>query len=367
MAKKVLHYVSSMDRGGEETFIMNVFRNIDDECVRFGFLYTEPKLGAYADEIYHLGGKAYHVTQNRIGGKIKQLDNYFLLKKKLKELSISYDCFHIHTQHAMDAYISSLAAIHAGFKHVIVHSHNASTIYSTKTHQVFKQLLHNLDIERFACGNDAGKWMFGNDKFTIIRNGIDLEQFQYNSTERKKIRKKMGWQDKHIIGHIGRFNRQKNHSFLIQAFKKLADEDRNTLLILVGTGELEEKIKHQVDMLGLTKKVQFLGSRSDVSELYQAIDVFALPSLFEGLPVVLVEAQAAGLPCIISDTITEEIDILPTLQRLSLDEGPDAWAEALKRILDEDKDRQNTMVELDMAGYNIKKVALNLQEFYSKL
>lgn len=362
--KKVLHYVTAMNRGGEETFIMNVYRQIDKSKVQFGFLYTADDLGAYSSEIFDLGGNAYHVSLNKIRGKFKQIDNYIILKKKLKTLSKDYDFFHIHTQHAMDAYLSSLAAKNAGFQKVIVHSHNSSTIYSIKMHRLFKRLLHTLNITRFACGVEAGKWMYGNDKFTVVNNGIDLNKFVFNSEKRKEIRSKFRWNGKKVIGHVGRFNKQKNHQFLVRAFREYAFTNPDAVLVLVGVGELEDQIKDLVHRLKLDNQVQFLGARSDVNELYQGMDLFVLPSLFEGLPVVLVEVQAADLPCIISDSITKEICILPNLSRLSLEEGAVNWGKKFQEIIEKKISRTSTYTELTKAGYNIVGVANKLQKFY---
>lgn len=362
--KKVLHYVSSMNRGGEETFIMNVFRNIDRNKVNFGFLYTDNNIGAYGSEIKKLGGKVYPVRLNRIKGKIKQLDNFFLLREKLKSLSYEYDYFQIHTQHAMDAYLSSLAAFSAGFHNVIVHSHNTSTVYNIKTHQFFKRMLHTLKITRFACGIDAGKWMFGNDKFEVINNGIELANFKFNSEIRKKVRMQMHWQNEEIIGTVGRLNVQKNQQFLIQAFKEYSLINSKARLVLIGVGELEKKLKKLVSNLGLEDKVYLLGARSDVNELYQGMDIFALPSLFEGLPVVLVEAQAADIPCVISNKITKEISILPNVYSLPIDRGTKIWSNEFDKILKEHDIRKDTSKILSQYGYNINNVAQKLQAFY---
>lgn len=362
--KKVLHYVTLMNRAGEETFIMNVFRNIDRNKVMFDFLVTGEGKGDFDDEINSLGGRIYHIKLNRLSGKIKQLDNVFILKKKLANFDGEYEYFHIHTQHAMDAYLSALAAKMAGIKHVIIHSHNSSTIYSTRVHNLFKILLDKLNITRFACGIDAGKWMFKSKKFKIVRNGIDLDKFLYSEKTRHLIREKMNWQNKFVIGHIGRFNKQKNHDFLIDVFYELQKYNKKALLVLIGAGELQENIIQKAKKLGLDDKVEFLGVRDDVNELYQGLDLFAFPSLFEGLPVVLVETQAADLPSVISNTITEEIVLNDNVYQLSLDAGPKAWADKIEQFYLQDRIRANNEKNMTDAGYNIKLVAKELENFY---
>ena len=364
--KNILHYVSSMNRGGEETFIMNIFRNIDRRKVNFGFLYTAKTIGAYGPEISKLGGKYYHVQldKNNLKG-LKQISNYFILKRKLKSLANQYDYFHVHTQHAMDAYLSALAAYRAGFKRVIIHSHNASTLYHKRAHYFFrKTLLHKSKVIRFACGYEAGEWMFGKDDFTVIHNGVDLSKFRFNLEKRKEIRNRLNWSGKHIIANVGRFDIQKNHLFLIKSFYEYSKMDKKAVLVLIGTGELEKKIKEEVYKLNISDRVQFLGARSDVNELYQGIDLFVLPSLFEGLPVVLIEAQAADLPCIISDNITNEVDILSTTHRLPLKLGEKKWALEYKKFFEHIPRRIDTTKELSKAGYVSSDIALKLQNFY---
>lgn len=364
--KKVLHYVTLMNRAGEETFIMNVFRNINHDKVMFDFLVTGEGKGDFDDEIDSLGGKIFHIKLNRISGKLKQLDNVNILRKRLCEFNGEYDYFHIHTQHAMDAYLSTLAAKMAGIKHVIIHSHNASTIYSTKVHNVFKIFLDQMKITRFACGNDAGKWMFKTKKFEIINNGIDLDNFLYTPQIRNKIRKKMGWEGKFVVGHIGRFNLQKNHQFLIDAFYEFQKNKTDAILVLIGDGELRKEIERKVSSLNMEDKVQFLGVRDDVDKLYQALDLFVFPSLFEGLPVVLVETQAADLPCIISDTITNEVVINDNVTVLDLDSGSTVWASKIEKIYSSNIERKDTSMMLTQAGYNIVDVAKRLENFYLK-
>lgn len=361
--KKVLHYVTAMNRAGQETFIMNVFRNIDRQKVMFDFLVTSDEVGDYDKEIKALGGNIHHIKLNRFKGKYKQIDNFFLLKNKLKEFSGEYKVFHIHTQHAMDAFLSALAAKKAGIKKVVVHSHNANTIYSKKLHNIFKKGLHFLNIERFACGEEAGKWMFGKDMYHIINNGIDVDEFKFDPISREKIRNQNGWSNDFIIGHIGRFNKQKNHEFIIEIFKQFSLKRPNSKLVLIGVGELEDDIKQLVKFEKLEKKVCFLGMRDDVNKLYSSMDTFILPSLFEGLPVVLVEAQAASLPVIMSDSITDEIKLSDEVKELPLTDINE-WVNTLVSINDGKSEREDKKLLMRKSGYDIEGVAKKLQKFY---
>lgn len=362
--QKILHYVSIMNRAGEETFLMNVFRKIDREKVQFDFLCTSNKKGNYDAEIKQLGGHIYYV--NLLQGSKKQLSNFFILKNRLKALVKTHSCFEIHTQHAMDAFLSSVAAKQAGFKKVIVHSHNSSTIYNIYTHKIFRILLKELKITRFACSQEAGHWMFGGKAFSVIKNGIDLNQFRFNVSVRKKVRKEMNWENKFIVGHVGRFNEQKNHIFLLNSFYLFQKTVPDSLLVLIGEGELKNRIQQDAQKLGIQSKIQFLGVREDVNNLYQGMDLFAFPSLFEGLPVVLVEVQAAGLPAVISDSITKEIDINNNLIRLSINDTENKWAVTFRKIARKKLVRISNIRKLKEAGYDIKDVAKGLQDFYLK-
>ncbi len=361
----VIHYVSRMDRAGQETLIMNIFRNIDRKRVNFEFLCSEQGKGDYDDEIISLGGKIHHIQLNRISGKMKQLDNRRILCRYLKSRNQEIQVFHIHTQHAMDAYLAATAALHAGIPKVIVHSHNTSAQLHLFAHKVFKILLNTLPITRFACGVDAGKWMFGSTKNTVIHNAVDLDCFTFDEVKRKQVREQMHWEDQIIVGHVGRFNIQKNHSYLIDIFRSLHASIPESRLVLVGQGELEPEIREKVSSLGLDDAVSFLGIRADMELLYQGMDIFLLPSLYEGLPVVLVETQAEGLPCFISDTITREIDIIPNLFRLAIDVDAADWSKKISEYLSRGISRQKTDSYMKKAGYDIKLVAKELEGFYT--
>ena len=264
----------------------------------------------------------------------------------------------------MTAFLAALAAKAAGIKNVIIHSHNSSSIYHVNMHKVFKPILSILSIERFACSDSAGKWLFGNKRYKIIHNGIDLEKFKFDNSIRESIRLKMGWSNKKIIGHIGRFNEQKNHKFILEVFKKICEEDKQYHLVLVGKGEEEENIRKKINEYELNNKVSFLGIRDDVENLYQGMDLFMFPSLFEGLPVVLVETQASSLPCLISNSITKEVDFLPIIYRMDLKNSIEEWANCAINILNSNKIRSNDISELKNSGYDINITAKEIETFY---
>lgn len=364
MPVRVLHYVAKMDRAGQETLIMNVFRNIDADKVGFDFLCELNEKGEYDDEIALLGGKISRLGFENLQGKTKLLKKFWILYKRLKERKGIYDVFHIHTQHAMSAFFASAVAKFAGIKTVIVHSHNASTLYHPNAHKVFKPLLSFLKIERLACSQEAGRWLFGNKHFSIINNGIDTGIFSFNENIRNDVRNRLGWNGKKIIGHVGRFSDQKNHVFLLEVFKIVHEKDPQTSLVLIGKGENESGIKEFIIANDLGQAVSLLGQRDDIYRLYQGMDLFLFPSRFEGLPVVLVEAQAASLPCLISDVIPKDVDISEYIHRESLEKSAEEWAEKALCLLNSCSERQSTEEIITEAGFDIKYTAQVLQNIY---
>ena len=353
-----------MDRAGEETFIMNVFRTIDRSKIIFDFLVTQDREGDYDKEIHYLGGTVRQLKLVTSGGPFKRIKNYFVLKKCLKPLHEEYTTFHIHTQHAMDAMLDAMAAKRAGFKSLIVHSHSTSTLYHVKVHYACRKILNYMPIVRLACSDKAGKWLFGeHGKYEIVNNGIVVENFLYNPVMREKIRNKEGWGDRIVIGHVGNFSYPKNHSFLLDIFYNFLKIQPEAILVMVGKGDLMDKMKEKAIKLGINKSVRFLGSREDVNELYSAFDALLFPSHYEGLPVTLVEAQASDLPCLISDAITTEIDISPNLCRLNLQNSPEEWSCKLDKMIRK-KERKDRSAEIGRSGFDIRLTADRLTEIY---
>ena len=363
--ERVLHYVAIMNRAGEETFIMNVFRSIDRSRVLFDFLVTVDQEGDYDSEIKELGGRIRHLPRVEKGGPLKRIVNFMRLCRFLKPLKDEYAAFHIHTQHAMDATLDAMAAKLAGFRKVIVHSHSTSTQFHIKAHYIFRPILNNMRIYRFACSDLAGKWLYGEKgRFHIINNGIRTDDFLYSKQNRDRIRSEEGWGDHRVIGHVGSFTYPKNHAFLLEIFKAFLKYDGDAVLAMAGKGELMDQIREKAEELGIADNVRFLGSRGDVNALYSAFDALLFPSHYEGLPVTLVEAQASGLPCLISDVITKETDIIPELQRMSLEQSPGEWAEKLYEMACSGE-RKNMKEQIIRSGFDIKKTARKLLRAYT--
>lgn len=276
-----------------------------------------------------------------------------------------YDIVHVHGSSAVLS-LDLLAARLGGCKIRIAHSRN-----TTCAHKVLDRLLRPLFYvlcnKRFACGEDAGKWLFGNRDFAIIKNGKDLKKFSYNEESRVKIRDRYGWGHKTVIGHVGNFNFQKNHEFLIKVFYELSKKYDNYFLVMVGSGnDYLKKAKEQVIKYGLEDKVLFTGSINNVSELLQGMDIMLLPSHFEGLPNVVLEWQAEGLPAIISDKVTRECEVTDLLTYLPIDQGTDCWVNTIHNmpIPDRKEASENAKVALAQNGFDIERDAEELRNMY---
>ena len=222
----------------------------------------------------------------------------------------------------------------------------------------------------FACGQDAGRWMFGKRKFTIIPNGRNLKKYEYDTEKRIEYRNKLGiLSDALVIGHVGRFNRQKNHEYLVRVFSEVYKKNRNSYLVLVGTGEKVEEIKILVKKLELGKNVIFTGVIENVSDYLSAFDVMLLPSLYEGLPLVVIEWQIAGLPCIVSDTVTKECAITSLVKFESIKKKPEVWANDIRNLTLQNRNDSKEAIfkEIKMTGYDIESGAEKLKNLYIML
>lgn len=364
MPIRILQITGGMNMGGIENFIMNIYRNIDRDRVQFDFLIHQEEKQIFEDEIEKLGGKIYRVPSIRKSG-------YFKYKKNLKKF------FHNHSYKIVHSHYNELSGIilkiakDYGIKVKIAHSHTSYPKYSfiESIYKNYSKSLidKNTDI-KYACSQKAGEWLYGkNNTFEVINNGIDPKEYKFNEDIRKNIRDELKIKDNEIlIGHVGRFSPEKNHEFIIDIFKELYSKNDKYRLVLVGTGDTEEKIKEKVKSLNLQEIVKFLGVRKDVKNLLQGFDLFILPSIFEGLPVTLVEAQGAGLKCFISDTVTKEIDLECGLTEfISLDKSSEEWAEIIEK--NREYIRKDTIDSLRSHGYDMTENAKNLENRYIEL
>lgn len=358
---RVLQVVTHMNRGGLETMLMNYYRHMDRTKVQFDFLTHREYDGDYGKEIKELGGTIYHLpVLNPFSPKYKNaLRNFFMNHPE-------YEIIHVH-QDCLSAVILK-AAKECNVKVRIAHSHCSSQDKDVKypIKMYYRRFISKYATDLLACGDDAGRWMFRGGAFKILNNAIDAKRYLYNPDERILQRKKWGIEpDEILVGHVGRFSPQKNHSFLIDIFENI-QSIAFAKLILVGDekGELADQIKEKVAKLGLQDKVIFAGLRSDVADLMQAMDVFVFPSNYEGLPVALVEAQAAGLPCLISDKVSIECKRTDLVRQLPLSDSAETWAK--QAVSDAAIIREDTFEKIRQAGFDIAENANWLQCYYLK-
>lgn len=352
--------------GGVEAVTINYYRNIDKNKVQLDFICDEDSTNIPYEEIEKMGGKVIIIPSYS-----KPFKYHKALKRVLKEGNYKI----IHSNINTLSVFSLFAAKCAGVPVRIAHSHS-TTNKKEKKKNLMKQILRPFSkvfaTDYMCCSELAGRWLFGNKEYDkgniyLLNNAIDLDKFKYNESLRKKKRKELGIKDDTlVIGHIGRFVAQKNHDFLIDIFNEIHKKNNNSILLLAGQGPLMEDIKNKVKDLNLEDSVKFLGQRNDANELYQAFDVFLLPSLYEGLPVVGVEAQAAGLLCYLSDDMTKETKVLDITKFMSLNNTPEEWAD---NILDDVKKykRIDTSKEMTAKNFNIKEEAKKLEKYYLNL
>lgn len=363
--KRVLIFGLTGQSGGVESFVMNYYRNIDREKIQFDFISFTDKL-AYKDEIENLGGEIYtFISRNK-----NPIKNYIQLNSFFKKNHSNYIAVHLHLCDASNIDVLKLAKKY-NIPIRISHSHNSNIMSKNKIHT----FLHNINIKKsiqystdyFACSNLAGKWFFNNDilnnsRYRLIKNAVNCDTYNFNIKIRNEVRDNLNIKDKFVIGNVARFHHQKNHFFIIDVFNKIYSIDNSALLLLIGEGELLKDVKEYVNKLNLSSVVKFLGIRYDISDLMQAMDVFLLPSLYEGLPIVGIEAQATSLPCVFSSSITSEVQIVDNVTFINLDDNLDIWA---KKILNyKNIKRYSNTKEIIKSGYEIKGQAKLLQNFY---
>lgn len=349
--------------GGVEAVVMNYYRHIDKSKIQFDFICDEDSTNIPYDEISSLGGKVILIPPYQ-----KVIRYHKELKKVLKENNYKIVHSHINTL----SVFSLWAAKSAGVPVRIAHSHS-TTNKKEKKKNLMKQVLKHFSkvfaTDYMCCSELAGRWLFGDKEYDkgnvyLLNNAIDLDKFKYDENIRKEKRKELNISDNTlVIGHVGRFVEQKNHRFLIDIFNEVHKERENSILLLAGQGPLIDEIKEKVSGLGLNESVRFLGQRNDIDTLYQVFDVFVLPSLYEGLPVVGVEAQATGLFCILSDDMTMETKVIDTTKFLSVKISPNVWANNILNMWNDYK-RKNTQNEIRNNNFDIKMEAENLEKKY---
>lgn len=357
---------SLTQNGGVESVIMNYYRNINRKNIQFDFLCNTDVV-AYEEEIKELGGSIFRITARSQNFKQYKQD----MKSFFKENSKNYDTIWVN--------VCSLANIDYlkyakkyGIKRRIIHCHNSKNMDSFVrglVHRYNKLFLKIYATDFWTCSEYASKWFYSkkiknSDKYQVIKNAINTEKFIFNKEIREEYRKKLDIKDKLVIGNVGRFHFQKNHPFIIKVFSEIHKERNDSVLLLVGTGPDEAQIRQKVKEYNLEDSIKFLGGRDDVSELMQAMDIFLFPSLFEGLAVVVIEAQATGLPVFASDkVIPNEVNIDSKIFIfISLNNDEHIWAKAILDYSENHNSRNSNSELIKNAGYDIRTETIKLEE-----
>ncbi len=321
---RMLHIVGSMSPSGIGNYIMNVYRNIDRQKVQFDFIVHEHRDVSFDEEIASLGGRLFYVTRKAVS----PFKNFWEIRNVVKKGN--YDIVFRHTDIATVA-LDLLAAKLGGAGVRIAHSHSTSTS-AAGMHRLFRPLLNALCTERFACSEQAGRWLYGGKRFEVIPNAIDLSEFSYDRESREETRRREGLADAFVVGHVGNLLPVKNHLFMLEIMAELIKRRPDAKLLFVGDGAMRAQIEERKKALGLGGQVVLMGVRTDTAALLRAMDVFLFPSLYEGLPIALVEAQCCDLPCLISDTVADEAVVTQDVQKLSLQSPPSKWAERIAAL-----------------------------------
>ena len=361
---RVLQMIGSLNIGGSQAMIINLYKAIDRTKIQFDFILDHPEACSLVPVVEALGARIY--TMPSFNGKnVKEIQKaWSSFFKKHTE----YKILHSHVRSYASIYIP--IAKKYGLK-TIIHSHSTSngSGISSLVKMILQYPLRFQADYFFGCSHEAGEWLFGrkivkSDRYFMLQNAIDTNLYVQNTSIRESYRKEIGVQDKKVFLHVGRLHPSKNHSFLLSIFSEYVKKEDNSILLVVGDGELRTEIENQIKELNLQKFVRLLGARNDVPNLMQAADCFLFPSKWEGLPVTVVEAQAAGLPCLVSDTVTKDVNVSSLVKNISIIHGVQPWINA---IAETSFSKTNVMDKIIAAGFDISSSARWLSEFYLEL
>lgn len=363
---RILHVLGGLNLGGAESMVMNLYRAIDRTEIQFDFVIHKNEKQAYEDEILEMGGTIYRFPQ-------------FSLKNSCKLTYVWNKFFREHPEYkVMHSHVRSYASLYIpiakkyGIK-TIIHSHSTSNGqgFSAMVKSVLQYPLRYQADYLFACSENAGRWLYGKSvckksNYRIIPNAINTKQYAYSEIVRNEMRKQLGIENKFVIGHVGRMTDAKNHMFLLKIFSELLKIRNDSILLLIGDGELRYSVEKEIERLNIQENTMVLGNRMNTEAYYQAMDVFVFPSLWEGLGIVLIEAQTAGLKCVISEKIPKEINLNTGLiEVLKLQESEKKWARIISNLRLENRKGQREAA--CMAGYDIEKNAREIEKFYKNL
>ena len=322
---------------------------------------------AYEEEITSLGGKVFHTCDAR-----KHPLRFSRQMRKILRIG-RYNAVHVNMLSAANI-VPLIVARYGKVPVVIAHSHNSSTpgLLRNLMHKINRPLIPLFATEYFACSELAGEWLFSekirkSENYHVVHNALNLEKFAFRQSERNEVRQELGVEGKFVLGHVGRFEEQKNHEFLLKIFREVVSDCEEAVLLLVGEGELQEEIRKKAKEYRIEDRIQFLGIRKDVARLWKGMDVFVFPSLFEGLPIVALEAQASGIRSVMADTITSEVKLIDKVEFLSLQDSPEKWSQTILSYKGEErKGEENAVIRqaFAKAGYDIETAAQTLLSYY---
>lgn len=362
---RVLHMIGSLEVGGSQAMLMNIYRNMDRNQIQFDFIIDKNQGGLFEKEVKELGGIVYSMPSFNGTNihEIKRKWNAFFMEHS------DYKILHSHIRSYASIYLP--IAKKYSIK-TIIHSHSTSNGKGIKAlaKAIMQYPLRWQADYFFGCSKKSGEWLYGkriveSDRFYVLKNAINTAEYKPDYKIRELYRDKLNIsKNVKVYVHIGRLHESKNHDFLLHVFREVVRMNHSSILLLVGDGELHDKIKNEIKKLKLDENVKMLGARSDVPNILQVADCFLFPSSWEGLPVTVVEAQAAGVPCLISDKITDEVNITSLVKKLPIDQGVSCWIEAIQKIPSQ---KQNVIKQICDAGFDIGESTEWLKDFYEEI
>mgnify|MGYP002767093224 FL=1 len=361
---RVLHNIASLHFGGAQAFLMNVYNNIDREKVQFDFVVTPEEKKDLYEQVEQMGGRIFVCP--KYTGK-----NHFAYCRWWNDFFAEHPEYHV-----IHGHVRSTASIYLKIAKkygVVTIAHSHSTSNGSGISAIVKNIMklpirHTADY-LFACSDKAGKWLYGEKatkqpNYRMIPNGVDLKRFAFHEEKRRQMRNQLKiTEDTFVVGHIGRITVPKNHQFLVELFAAYHKENPKSRLLLVGDGELFEAVQQQCTQLGIREAVIMVGSKTNTEDYYQAMDIFVFPSLWEGLPVSVVEAQANGLICLLSDVITRDVDLTDQVKYLSLNEKS-RWINEIARACPKPRTAASPENMRKLQPFDASVVAKQLQDFY---
>lgn len=365
--------VAPLGVGGVTNMMINIQKCLDRSKINFDYLVIHDRHEPCEEQVMALGSRKLVACVDNVKTKVfRRVIRMNEIRKVCKENHIKI--MHYNADSAMD-FTNILAAKLGGVKYITIHSHNADYHKNVSEIekiiiQLMKPFLITICDNYWSCSELAAKFMFPKKiikerKYSVLPNGIELQKYDFNEQVRRDVREELELQEHFVVGHVGRFSIQKNHAFLLEIFQKIYERDSTSILLLFGEGELMNEMKEKAEKLGISDATIFYGVSNQMEKMWQAMDVFLMPSLHEGLPVTSIEAQASGLPCVFSDCITKEVDLTGKAEFLSLKEEPDIWANAVLNCKGRERIGGSSM--LKDASYDIQKTAQIVSDFYLRV